>query len=403
MPKLSLTDLNLPSKKVLMRVDFNVPLDKNGVITDDNRIQSSLPSIDYVLKQGGSLILMSHLGRPKDKKESHLSLLPCSKRLSQLLGRPVQMAPDCVGKDVESLVNKLKPGEVILLENLRFHRGEEHPEEYPEFVKELAKLGDVYVDDAFATAHREHASTYAVPKLFPGKAAAGFLMQKEIDFLSQLVLNPPRPFCAIIGGAKISTKIGVLKSLLKKVDTLLIGGAMAYTFMKAKGLSIGESLVEPDFVEEAKKIIEASQQTGSAKLVLPIDHVIANKIEETAITRFLDDNQGIPAGFQGVDIGPKTIQLYFSLLQKAATIFWNGPMGIFEVSKFSTGTTAIAEILANSNAISVVGGGDSVAALQNSGVQDRMTHISTGGGASLEFIEYGTLPGVDVLSENPSL
>ena len=266
MRKLSLPDLDLHSKKVLMRVDFNVPLDKNGIITDDTRIRASLPSIEYVLNQGGILILMSHLGRPKDKKENGLTLSSCSKRLSQLLGRPVQMAGNCVGKDVESLVNKLKPGEVILLENLRFHRGEEHPEEYPEFVKLLAQLGDVYIDDAFATAHRKHASTYSVPKLFPEKAAAGFLMEKEIDFLSQLVLNPPKPFCAIIGGAKISTKIGVLKSLLGKVDTLLIGGAMTYTFMKAKGLPIGESLFEPDYVAEAKKIIEASQQPGSAKL-----------------------------------------------------------------------------------------------------------------------------------------
>lgn len=399
MRKLSLPDLDLHSKKVLMRVDFNVPLDKNGIITDDTRIRASLPSIEYVLNQGGILILMSHLGRPKDKKENGLTLSSCSKRLSQLLGRPVQMAGNCVGKDVESLVNKLKPGEVILLENLRFHRGEEHPEEYPEFVKLLAQLGDVYIDDAFATAHRKHASTYSVPKLFPEKAAAGFLMEKEIDFLSQLVLNPPKPFCAIIGGAKISTKIGVLKSLLGKVDTLLIGGAMTYTFMKAKGLPIGESLFEPDYVAEAKKIIEASQQPGSAKLILPVDHVIANKIEETGVTRVVEDSQGIPAGFQGVDIGPKTIQHYFSILQKAATIFWNGPMGIFEIAKFSTGTTAIAEILANSNAISVVGGGDSIAALQNSGVQDRITHISTGGGASLEFIEYGSLPGIEVLSD----
>lgn len=398
MHKLSLTDLDLQSKKVLMRVDFNVPLDKRGMITDDTRIRSSLPSIQHVLDQGGILILMSHLGRPKDKKDVEFSLAPCAKRLSELLNKPVQMAADCVGKEVEAQIRNLKPGQVILLENLRYHRGEEHPDEYPEFAKQLASLGDVYVDDAFATAHREHASTFTLPKLFPNKAAAGFLMATEIESLSQLVLKPNRPFCALIGGAKISTKIGILKSLLKKVDTLLIGGAMAYTFMKAKGLSIGESLFEEDFVEEAKRIIEASQQPGSAKLVLPVDHRVADQLTETSRTRIVEDSVGIPQGFFGVDIGPKTIQTYFAVLQKASTIFWNGPVGVFEIAKFATGTNAMAEILANSPAMTVVGGGDSIAALQNAGVLDKITHVSTGGGASLEFIEYGTLPGIEALS-----
>lgn len=396
--KLSLRDLDVKGKKVLMRVDFNVPLDKTGAISDDTRIRASLPSIQEVLDRGGSVILMSHLGRPKEKKTAEFSLAPCAKRLSELLNTPVIMAEDCVGKEVEAQAKKLQPGQVLLLENLRFHKGEEHPNQDPTFTKQLADLGDAYVDDAFATAHRKHASTYEVPKFFVGKAAAGFLMEREIEFLGELVLHPQRPFCAIIGGAKISTKIGILKALLKKVDVVLIGGAMAYTFMKALGHPIGDSLFEEEFLEEAKEILEASKK-GKAKLILPVDHVIANELEETAFTRIVDNTQGIPAGFRGVDIGPKTIEEFFVALKKASTIFWNGPMGVFEIAKFATGTTAIAEILANSPATTVVGGGDSIAALQNAGVIDQITHVSTGGGASLEFIEYGTLPGIDVLSE----
>lgn len=396
--KLSLKDLDVKGKKILMRVDFNVPLDKMGSIADDTRIRASLPSIEYVLDQGGSLILMSHLGRPKGKKAPEFSLAPCAKCLSELLNQPVEMASDCVGKDVKAQVQGLRPGQVLLLENLRFHKGEEHPDQEPEFAKQLAKLGDAYVDDAFATAHREHASTYTVPKLFPKHAAAGFLMEKEMEFLGQLVLHPQKPFCAIIGGAKISTKIGVLKALLKKVDIILIGGAMTYTFMKAQGYSIGDSLYEAEYLNEAKSILDASRSSG-AKLLLPVDHVIAERLEEDSNTRIVDNKQGIPAGFIGVDIGPKTIEEFFTALNKASTIFWNGPMGVFEIAKFSTGTTAIAEMLANSPATTVVGGGDSIAALQNAGVMDQMTHISTGGGASLEFIEFGALPGIEALSD----
>jgi phosphoglycerate kinase len=396
--KLSLKDLDVKGKKILMRVDFNVPLDKRGIITDDTRIRASLPSIEYVLDHGGSVILMSHLGRPKEKKAPEFSLAPCAKQLSELLQRPVQMAPDCVGPEVEKLAQNLKPGQVLLLENLRFHKGEEHPEQAPEFAKQLAKLGDVYVDDAFGTAHRAHASTFEVPKYFPDRAAAGFLMEKEIEFLEKLVLHPQRPFCAIIGGSKISTKIGLLRALLKKVDYLLIGGAMTYTFMKARGLSIGDSLYEPEFLEEAKSIL-AESKSGHAKLLLPVDHVITDNKDETHFTRIIEDKQGITKGFKGVDIGPRTIEVFFEALKEASTIFWNGPMGVFEVPKFATGTTAIAEILANSPATTIVGGGDSISALKNAGVEDQITHLSTGGGASLEYIELGTLPGIEVLTQ----
>lgn len=395
--RLSLKDLDVKGKKVLMRVDFNVPLDKSGRITDDTRIQASLPSIEYVLDHGGSLILMSHLGRPKGQKNSELSLAPCAKCLSDLLNKPVQMATDCIGPETEDMVRNLLPGQILLLENLRFHSGEESPDKDPSFAKRLAHLGEVYVNDAFGTAHRAHASTFAVPQLFPKQAAAGFLMEKEIDFLSHLILHPQKPFCAIIGGAKISSKIGVLKTLLKKVDFLLIGGAMAYTFMKARGLSVGDSLYEPDLLDEAKNILESSHQDGR-KLLLPVDHVIVEKSDESNSIRIVDDIQGIPAGFKGVDIGPKTIESFFDILKKASTIFWNGPMGIFENPKFATGTIAIAEILANSPATTVVGGGDSISAISKAGVSEQITHISTGGGASLELIEYGTLPGIEVLT-----
>lgn len=395
--KLSLKDLNVKNKKVLMRVDFNVPMDKNGNITDDTRIKASLPSIQYVLNNGGSLILMSHLGRPKDKRVPELSLAPCAKRLSDLIGKPVIMAPDSVGSAVEELAKKLKPGQIILLENLRFHRGEEHPEEDPQFVKQLAKLGDLYVNDAFGTAHRSHASTAEIAEYFPNKAAAGFLMEKEIEFLGNAVLSPKRPFYALIGGAKISTKIGVLTSLLKKVDVLMIGGGMAYTFFKAQGIAIGDSICEDDLLDKARQVIDESRKCG-VKLLLPLDNVIADKLDKDANTQIVDSRNGIPAGFQGVDIGPKTIQQYSEELKKAATILWNGPFGVFEIGKFAKGTKAIADTIANVKATTIVGGGDSIAALQDAGVMDNITHVSTGGGASLEYIEFGKLPGIEVLS-----
>jgi phosphoglycerate kinase len=396
--KLSLTDLNVRGKKVLMRVDFNVPLNKDGSIADDTRLVASLPSIQYVLDQGGSLILMSHLGRPKAIPTAEFSLKPCAERLSKFLNRPVKMANDSIGKDAQELVSNLKPGEIVLLENLRFYPDEEKPSEASEFTKQLAKFGDLYVNDAFGTAHRKHASTYYLAKYFPEKAAAGLLMEKEIEFLGKALLDPKRPIAAIVGGSKISTKIGVLKTLLKQVDYLLIGGAMTYTFMKAQGLSIGKSLYEAEFLNQAIEILEESK-TSKAKLILPVDHLIADKMEETALTRIIENDKGIPDGFMGVDIGPITTQNYFEVLKKMETIFWNGPMGVFEITKFATGTLAIAEILAKSQAITIVGGGDSIAALQRANLADKIDHVSTGGGASLELVEFGTLPGIDVLTD----
>lgn len=398
MSKLSLKDLDIKGKRVLMRVDFNVPLDKNGNITDDTRIVASLPSIKYVLDKGGSLILMSHLGRPKEKFSPEFSLTPCAKRLSEKLNRTVPLAPDCVGSEVERIAKQLKPGEILLLENLRFHRGEEKPQEDPQFVKQLAALGEVYVNDAFGTAHRSHASTAEIAHFFPGKAAAGFLMEQEIQFLGQTLVKPQRPFYAIIGGAKISTKMGVLKALLEKTDKVFIGGGMAYTFFKAEGREIGDSIHEDSRLPQVKEWLKFKNQ----KLFLPEDTVIANKMTADADTRIVDNSQPIPNPFFGVDIGPKTIRKYSEMIQNAKTLFWNGPMGVFEVAPFATGTNAIAKTVAALNAITIVGGGESVAAVEAAGLSDRMTHISTGGGASLEYIEFGTLPGIEALSEKRS-
>lgn len=399
MHKLSLKDLPLKDKKVLMRVDFNVPLDKKGNITDDSRIVATLPSIRYVLDQGGSLILMSHLGRPQEKRVPELSLKPCAERLSQLLGQKVIMAPDCIGIEVDGMAGSLRPGEILMLENLRFHRYEEHPDEDEKFVKQLASLGDVYVNDAFGTAHRAHASTAAITKYFPGKAAAGFLLEKEIQFLGETLKSPKRPFYAILGGAKISTKYGVIEALLKKADVILIGGGMTYTFLKAQGISIGNSIHEDEFLEKARQLLAKSGTKGYGRLMLPVDAVIADQIKEGANFRVVDSASGIPKDYQGVDIGPATVQQYATELKKASTILWNGPLGVFEISEFAKGTNDIAHILAQLKAITIVGGGDSIAAMQAAGVADKITHLSSGGGASLEFIENGSLPGIDALSD----
>ncbi|PJD96347.1 MAG: phosphoglycerate kinase [Parachlamydia sp.] len=397
-PILSINQIPLKGKKVLLRVDFNVPLDQEGTITDDSRIKASLPSIQYILDQGGSVILMSHLGRPKGKASPEYSLDPCAKRLATLIGKPVCMAPDCIGPAVEELARSLKPGEILLLENLRFHEGEEHPEKDPAFVKKLAALGEIYINDAFGTAHRAHASTTEIARYFPGKAAAGFLLTKEVRFLGEALLNPKRPFYAIVGGAKISTKIGVLESLLKKVDALLIGGGMAYTFFKAQGIPIGQSIHEDEFLSKAQAILALAKKQN-IRLVLPVDVVVTDSAAKPSYAKTISISAGIPDGSEGVDIGPKTIEAFTSILNNAATILWNGPLGVFEVEAFAQGTDAIAQAVANSHATTIVGGGDSVAALQKSHLSAHITHLSTGGGASLEYIEYGTLPGIEALRQ----
>jgi phosphoglycerate kinase len=395
--KLSLKDVDVRDQKVLMRVDFNVPLDKEGHITDDTRIIASLPSIVYVLKQGGSVILMSHLGRPKGKPVREFSLAPCAKRLSELLKRDVIMAPDCVGPETTRLAKNLKPGEILLLENLRFHGSEEHPKEDPTFAQQLAQLGNVYINDAFGTAHREHSSTTTIAQYFPHKAAAGFLMAKEIEFLGKTLINPIRPFFAIIGGAKISSKIGVLKSLIKKADAIFIGGGMSYTFFKAQGINIGKSIHEDDHIETAKEILVYCQQ-NNIKFFLPQDVVTAEHFDNQANSKTISIEQGIPENFEGMDIGPKTIEQYSKELMRAKTVFWNGPLGVCEFPNFAKGTNAIAKLLAELPATTIVGGGDSIAAINQLGLAEKMTHLSTGGGASLEYIEFDTLPGIEALS-----
>lgn len=398
MGKLNIQDLDLNGKRVLMRVDFNVPLNPDGTISDLTRITESLTSITHILNAGGKPILMSHLGRPKDGWDPELSLAPCAKALSDLLQRPVKMAHNCIGPEVEKMASELQQGEVLLLENLRFHAAEEKPDSDPSFAKSLAALGDVYINDAFGTAHRTHSSTATIAQYFPGKAAAGYLMQKEIAFLGNLLIKPKRPFFAIIGGAKVSSKIGVLKSLIGKVDGLFIGGAMAFTFLKAEGISIGNSLFEEDQIPTALELVDACK-AKKTPLWLPRDFVTADAISEKANCQFKSAMQGIPAGWQGVDIGPNTILQWRNELQKAGTVFWNGPLGVFEIPYFAIGTRKIAEALANLKATTIVGGGDSVAAVTQMHLEKKFTHLSTGGGASLEYLEQGHLPGIDALSE----
>ncbi len=382
----NLQDLN--GKRVLVRVDFNVPL-KNGQITDDTRIRAALPTINYLLSQGASVVLMSHLGRPKGVDPSQ-SLKPAADRLSELLGRPVQFAEDCVGEPAESKSRALKPGDVLLLENLRFHKAEEKND--PDFAKQLAANGDIYVNDAFGSAHRAHASVEAVAHFLP--AAAGFLMEKEINYLGGVLDNPQRPFVAVLGGAKISDKLPVIENLAKLADKLIIGGGMANTFLKAEGYEMGDSLVENDAIEQARELLA----TCSGKLILPIDAVIADAFSNDANSETVSVG-GVKPGWRILDIGPHTIIKYIDALKGARTIFWNGPMGVFEFPRFATGTTEIARAVAASGATSVIGGGDSVAAVEQAGVADKISHISTGGGASLEFMEGKVLPGVAALPD----
>ncbi len=393
MKKKTIKDMNIRGKRVLIRVDFNVPFDGKGDISDDTRIRAALPTIHYALQEGASLILMSHLGRPKGMVVESLRLTPVAKRLSQLLGREVKKVNDCVGEGVREEVKSLPEGEVLLLENLRFHPEEEKNNQ--EFAQELADLGEVFINDAFGTAHRAHASTEGVARLLP--AAAGLLMDKEIEYLSKALENPAKPFLAILGGAKVSDKIGVIENLLDKVDGFIIGGGMAYTFLKAQGKDIGDSLVEEDKLNLAKNLIKRAEEKGVIFL-LPFDHIIANEFSEGAAVKVAGD-EGIPAGWQGLDIGEKSREEFVRVLGGAKAILWNGPMGVFEMAPFAQGTDTIAKLLAGLEATTIIGGGDTVAAIAKLGLSEHFTHISTGGGASLEFLEGKALPGLTVLDD----
>jgi phosphoglycerate kinase len=392
MPKLSVKDLDLKDKKVFVRVDFNVPLDEKQGITDDTRIRASLPTIEYVLNNGGRPILASHLGRPKGKRDPKQSLAPVARRLEELIKHKVRFAPDCVGAEVQKMADALIPGEILLLENLRFHDAEEKND--PIFSRELARLADLYVNDAFGSAHRAHASVEGMAHLFKDPAA-GLLMEKELKYLEGALRNPGRPLLAIIGGAKVSTKIGVIKNLLNTVDDLVIGGGMCFTFFKAQGYNVGKSLCENDFLNEAKSLL------GNPKLHLPADVVIASEPKAGSSVKVVDA-KAIPADFCGVDIGSKAIREIKELIKHAQTIVWNGPMGIFEIDDFSRGTDEVARAVAEATtrgAVTIVGGGDTIAALGKFGLDDKVSHASTGGGASLEFLEGIELPGVKALKD----
>jgi phosphoglycerate kinase len=391
MNKKTVRNVDLKGKRVIMRVDFNVPM-KDGAVTDDKRIKASLPTIQYVLDQGASLVLMSHLGRPKGTGfEAEFSLKPASEVLAKLLGKPVLMAPDCVGPEVEAMAKALKPGEVLLLENVRFHKEEEKND--PEFAKKLAELGEVYVCDAFGSAHRAHASVEGIAHQLP-VAVAGFLMEQELEYLGRATQNPERPYVAILGGAKISDKILVVENLLKQCDQLIIGGGMANTFLAAKGLNMADSLVEAGSIETAKGIMEKA----GGKLLLPVDAVIADKFDAEANSQVVDVDK-IPPGWRMMDIGPKSIKKFGEVLKAAKLVVWNGPVGVFEMPKFAEGTFAIAKLLATCGGTTVIGGGDSASAVKKAGVAKQMTHVSTGGGASLEFLEGKELPGVAALND----
>ena len=391
MRKLSIRDLDLQGKRVFMRVDFNVPL-ASGKITDDTRIEAALPSVRYVIERGGRLILASHLGRPKGKPEPKYSLKPVAVRVGELLGKSVQFAPDCVGPEVEKLVAANANGDVLLLENLRFHSEEEKND--PAFAKQLAALCDVYVNDAFGAAHRAHASTAGIVS-YVKQAAAGFLMEKEIQALSHALTNAEKPYVAIVGGAKISDKIELIENFINIANTILIGGAMAYTFFRAKGLPTGKSLVEAEKIDLASQLL-AKASSKNVSIELPVDHVVAASLDSSEAETVLIEQT--PPDRMGLDIGPQTILRYSELIHKAKTIVWNGPMGVFENPKFAQGTFAIARAVAEAKAFSIVGGGDSAAAVAQSGVESKITHISTGGGASLEFLSGQKLPGVEVLT-----
>jgi phosphoglycerate kinase len=411
MAKKTVADINVKGKKVLMRVDFNVPLDDNCNITSDTRIVAALPTIKTILDKGGSVILMSHLGRPDGEKVAKYSLAPVAKKLGELLKKNVIFANDCIGPEVKKKAATLKPGGCLLLENVRFHKEEEIKDKdakenqalrkaKDDFAKQLAELGDVYVDDAFGTAHRDNASMYTVPDMMKGKdRVTGFLVEKELKFLDGALNRPKKPFVAILGGAKVSDKLKVIENLMKKVDRILIGGAMAYTFFKAKGLTVGNSLCENDFVDKAKELM-ANAPKGGCELVLPVDTVITQELKANAANEVVAGN--IPAGWQGVDIGPETIKLFVKKLDGSKTVVWNGPMGVFEMPPFDAGTKAVAEAVAkatDNGAISVIGGGDSASAIKKLGLSKRVSHVSTGGGASLEFLEGKKFKCIEILDE----
>lgn len=390
--KMSVKDIDLKGKRALVRCDFNVPL-KDGVITNDKRIVAALPTIKYLSDEGARVILCSHLGRPKGEWLPEASLAPVAARLSELLGKPVRMSRDVIGEDAKNISETLKDGEIALLENVRYYK--EETKNDPDFAKELASLADVFVNDAFGTAHRAHASTAGVADYLP--AVCGFLIQKEIEVMGGALENPARPFVAVLGGAKVSDKIGVITNLLEKVDTLIVGGAMAYTFLKAQGHGVGASLCEDDKLDLAKEILEKAEEKG-VRFLLPVDHVGAEKFDESAEAVAVP-GADIPEGLMGMDIGPETVKLYSEALSSAGTVVWNGPMGVFEFKQFAEGTLAVAKAIADSSAVSIIGGGDSVAAVTKLGFADKMTHISTGGGASLEFLEGKELPGIAVLND----
>ncbi len=393
MNKKTIEDINVTGKKVLVRCDFNVPLDENKNITDENRIIGALPTIKYLIDHKAKVILCSHLGRPKGEFNEKYSLKPVAKRLSELLGQEVKMATDVIGESAKELTSSVGEGEVVMLENVRFHKEEEKND--PEFSKKLASMAEIYVNDAFGTAHRAHASTAGVAAYLP--AVCGYLIQKEIEVMGKALSDPARPFVAILGGAKVSDKIGVIENLIEKVDYLIIGGGMAYTFLKAKGYEVGTSICEYEKVELATKLMEKAQQKG-VELLLPVENVVAKEFDANAEAKVVPADN-IPADYMGMDIGPKTVELFSEVIKKAKTVIWNGPMGVFEFPRFAEGTKAIAKALAESGAITIIGGGDSAAAVEQLGFASKMTHISTGGGASLEFLEGIELPGIAALND----
>ncbi len=394
MRKKSIKDINVENEKIFIRVDFNVPV-KNGTIQDDTRIVAALPTIEYALNEGASLILASHLGRPKGRIVSEMSLKPVKFRLSELLNKDVLFAPDCVGEEARKIAENLKPGEVLLLENLRFHP--EEKENDPDFSKKLASYARIYVNDAFGTAHRAHASTVGITHYVDEKVC-GFLMEKELKYLVDTLQNPERPFAAILGGAKVSDKIDVIENLLNKVDKLFIGGAMAYTFLKSMGKNVGNSKVEEDKLSLAKEIVEKAKEKG-VKIFLPVDNLFSSEFSENGDIRYISVDEDPPDGWMALDIGEKTIQIYLNELSDCKTVVWNGPMGVFEMDKFSKGTMAIAEKISQLDAITIIGGGDSVSAVHKAGVAEKITHISTGGGASLQLLAGKTLPAIEVLDD----